>query len=290
MEKIKNISIVGVGLIGGSIGLALKKYLSSATVTGVGRNVERLKLAKQKHCIDKFTTDLKEGVKDADIIIISVPVDLTPKFIISVLPYVKDNSIIIDVASVKTEIIKSVKQKIIAIRKNKQVHFIGCHPLAGLEKSGFEYAKENLFKNSVCVICYDKTICSKEALKKIKFLWQTMETNIVELEPQKHDKILALTSHMLHLISYILAKQINSKKEYLKFTAGAYRDMTRIAASNPDMWTQICYMNRSSIKKELESFIKIATKVLKYLNDFKKLKKFLTSAYKLKVESKSDLK
>jgi prephenate dehydrogenase len=290
MEKIKNVAIVGVGLIGGSIGLALKKYLSSVTVTGVGRNVERLKLAKQKHCIDKFTTDLKEGVKDADIIIICVPVDLTPKFILSVLPYVKDDSIIIDVASVKTEIIKAIKQKIIAIRKTKKINFVGCHPLAGLEKSGFEYAKENLFKNSVCVICYDKTLCSKEALKKIKFLWQTMKTNIVELEPQKHDKILALTSHMLHLISYILAKQINSKKEYLKFTAGAYRDMTRIAASNPDMWTQICYMNRNFVKKELKNFIKMVNKVLKCLNDYNKLKKILTSAYKLKVENRTSSK
>jgi prephenate dehydrogenase len=285
MEQIKEVAIIGVGLIGGSIGLALKKYLPSVVVTGIGRNIDRLKLAQQKGCIDKFTTELKDGVKNADIIIVCVPVELTAKFIISLLPYVKENAVITDVASVKNEIIKKVKEKLLVIRKKKNINFVGSHPLAGLEKSGFEYAKEDLFKDSVCVICYDKTICSKKALEKIKFLWKTIKANLVELEPKKHDKILALTSHMLHVISYILAKQINSKKEYLKFTAGAYRDMTRIAASNPEMWTQICYTNKEAVKNSLKEFITLANKVLEYLDNYKKLKKFLTSAYKLKIKS-----
>jgi len=282
--QINKVAIVGVGLIGGSIGLALRKNLPSVIVTGVGRNVDRLKLAKRKKCINNFTTDLKEGVKDADVIIICVPVELTAKFIISVLPYVKKDAIIIDVASVKTEIIKKVRQKIFIERKKKNLHFIGCHPLAGLEKSGFEYAKEDLFENSVCVICYDKTLCSKEAAKKIKFLWETIGAKVVYLDAQKHDKILALTSHMLHLISYVLTKQINSKKEYLKFTAGAYKDMTRISASNPDMWAQICYINRKFIKKCLKDFIKLVNNVLKRLDNYTQLRKFLNSAYKLKVK------
>ncbi len=283
--QIKQISIIGVGLIGGSIGLALKKCLSSIVIIGVGRNVDRLKIAKEKGCIDKFTTDIKEGVKDADIVIISVPVNLTIKFVELVLPYVKEDAVITDVASVKNEIIKKVKQKILKVKKTKKLHFVGCHPLAGLEKSGVEYAKENLFENSVCVICYDKTVCSKDALNKIKFLWETMKANVVELDPLKHDKILALTSHMLHIIAYILAKQINSKKEYLKFTAGAYRDMTRIAASNPEMWAQICYMNRSFVKNELKKFLNLTKQVLNCLDNYNKLKKFFNTAYRLKLKS-----
>ena len=283
--QIKQISIIGVGLIGGSIGLALKKCLSSVVIIGVGRNVDKLKIAKEKGCIDKFTTDIKEGVKDADIVIISVPVNLTIKFVELVLPYVKEDAVITDVASVKNEIIKKVKQKILKVKKTKKLHFVGCHPLAGLEKSGVEYAKENLFENSVCVICYDKTVCSKDALNKIKFLWETMKANVVELDPLKHDKILALTSHMLHIIAYVLAKQINSKKEYLKFTAGAYRDMTRIAASNPEMWAQICYMNRSFVKNELKKFLNLTKQVLNCLDNYNKLKKFFSTAYRLKLKS-----
>jgi prephenate dehydrogenase len=282
MLNINSITIIGVGLIGGSVGLGLKKKDSKIKIVGVGRNINRLKIAKQKGCIDLYTTDLKEGVKDADIVIVSTPVKIIPEFIKQILPYVKPNCVITDVGSVKYEIFKSIKKE---IKKYKNINFIGSHPIAGSEKKGVEFAEEDLFENSVCVVCYDKEISSKEGLEKIKYLWKSLNSKVILLEPKKHDKILALTSHFLHIISYLLTKKINSKEEYLNFVGGAYRDMTRISASDPELWAEICFMNKRFIKNEIESFIRDLNKVRKILDDFEKLKKFLTKCYNLKIKN-----
>ncbi len=282
MLNINSITIIGVGLIGGSVGLGLKKKCSKIKIVGVGRNISRLKIAKQKGCIDLYTTDLKEGVKDADIVIVSTPVKIIPEFIKQILPYVKPNCVITDVGSVKYEIFKSIKKE---IKKYKNINFIGSHPIAGSEKKGVEFAEEDLFENSVCVVCYDKEISSKEGLEKIKSLWKLLNSKVILLEPKKHDKILALTSHFLHIISYLLTKKINSKEEYLNFVGGAYRDMTRISASDPELWAEICFMNKRFIKNEIKRFIRDLSKFRKILDDFEKLKKFLTKCYNLKIKN-----
>ncbi len=286
MQKIKKIGIVGVGLIGGSIGLALRKKYPEVEIIGIGRNEARLKLAKKKGCIDVYTTDLKEGVHDVDILIISTPVELTAKFIKDSLPFVKNKCIITDVASVKREIIYAIYNDVVKYKAQKNINFIGSHPIAGSEKAGFEYANENLFKNSVCVVCYDKKLSSFNSLNIVKRMWGSIGAKVVQLTAEEHDKILASTSHTLHLISYALVKLINKKKDYLKFTGGAYRDMTRIASSNPKLWFNICRMNRDFIEKELNDFRKIIEKLQTCLKDIKKLKKFLISAYELTIKSK----
>ncbi|MCX7716565.1 MAG: prephenate dehydrogenase [Endomicrobia bacterium] len=284
METINKISIIGVGLIGGSIGLAVKDKFPATEVIGIGRNLERLTLAQKNGCVDKITTDIYEGVKDADIVVVATPVGVTADFVKKVIPLVKNGCVVTDVASVKYKIIKDVSNTVKKYRKYKDVNFIGSHPLAGSEKTGFEYANKNLFFNSICVVCYNQQLCSKEGLGKIKLLWETLGAKVVQLDAKKHDKILAITSHMLHLISYILVKQINSKKGYVKFTAGGYRDMTRIAGSNPELWAEICYINKEFILQGLIEFNLELIKLKKNLKNFNKLKKFLTKVYNLKTK------
>ncbi len=278
------ISIIGVGLIGGSIGLALKEKYPKINIIGVGRNLERLKLAKQKGCIDKFTTDINQGVKDSDIVIVCTPVYVINKIILSILPFVKNGCIITDVGSIKYEIIKTINKELRKYKKLKNINFIGSHPIAGAEKTGVEFAKNDLFKNSVCVICYDDKMVNKISVKKIKFLWKSLGTKIVHLDAKKHDKILAATSHFPHIISYLLTKQINSRKEFINFVGGAYKDMTRIAASNPQLWTEICFINKIFVSKEIKKFITQLNNILKIINNFNKLKNFLKKCYELKIK------
>lgn len=284
-DSIDSVAIIGVGLIGGSIGLAVKHNCPHIKVIGIGRNTERLRLAMEKGCIDEYTTDISYGVKDADVVVVATPVRTIPDFVKNVLPLVKDGCSITDVASVKYEIIKKVSSAVKKYRKLKDISFVGSHPLAGSEKTGFEYSNKDLFKNSVCVICANTQLCSDEGLKKIVFLWEITGAKIIYLDAKKHDKILAATSHMLHLVSYVLAKHINDKKGYSNFTAGAYRDMTRIAASNPELWAEICYSNRDFIIQELTKLVKELTEVKKILYNFEKLKKFLSKIYSLKVKN-----
>lgn len=284
MNYINSISIIGVGLIGGSIGLAIKEKYPGIEIVGVGRNIKRLKLAKQKGCIDKYTTDIKDGVKNADIVIVCTPISTIDKIIKFILPFLKENCLITDVGSIKYQIIRNVKKEIKKYKKLKNINFVGSHPIAGSEKTGVEFAKNDLFKNSICVICYDKEITERDAVKKIKFLWEGLGCKIIYLDARKHDKILSATSHFLHIISYLLTKQINSRKEFINFVGGAYRDMTRISASNPELWAEICHINKIFISHEIKKFIKELNKTLKILNNFKKIKKLLEKCYNLKIK------
>jgi len=273
MLNFKKITIIGPGLIGGSIGLILKnKFGNKIGITGVGRNIKRLKLAKKFSAIDDYSLDIISSVKNKDLIIIATPVEKIVNIIKLILPHIKRDTLITDVGSIKHSIISELKKI-----KNNNLNYIGSHPIAGSEKTGIEYANINLFKNSVCVLCFDKKLSNKKYLKKLTTFWKILDSRVVLLNSLKHDKILAATSHFLHIISYLIAKQINSRKEYLNFIGGAYRDMTRISKSDIELWSQICSLNNKFIKKELNMFIVNLLKIKKIINNKKKLFKFFTN-------------
>ncbi|MCX7957218.1 MAG: prephenate dehydrogenase [Endomicrobia bacterium] len=280
--NIKSVTIVGVGLIGGSIGLALREKKPSIEVIGFGRKLDRLKGAFKKGCISKYELDLQKSVEKSDLIIICTPVETIPYYINKILPLMKKFSIITDVGSVKYPIISKVRNNVFRYRKMEGINFIGSHPIAGSEKVGFEYSDKNLFKNSICVVCYNESMASKESFNKIKFFWNLIGAKVVELSANKHDEILSSTSHFLHILAYLIVYRV-AKRGYTHFTAGAYRDMTRIAASDPELWSQICYLNRKNILSEIEYYIKIFEKVKKYINDENLLKTFFLNAYRLKL-------
>ncbi|MBM3254177.1 MAG: prephenate dehydrogenase [Candidatus Omnitrophica bacterium] len=246
MMKTYRFCIIGVGLIGGSLGLALKKFKLAREVIGFGRNPARLKEAKRLGAIDGFSLSLKEVLRDVDIVVIATPVAKILDFAKEVFREAREGSIVIDVGSTKSLIVRQI-EKI----KPKGIGFVGCHPLAGSEKSGVRYASPNLFLHAPCIITKtNKT--DKDALRTVSSIWEKLGSKVIIMEPAEHDRVLSFISHLPHMLSVALVNTVSSK--YLKLASGGFRDMTRIASSEPVMWHDICLTNRINILKAIDIY------------------------------------
>ncbi len=244
--KLYKFCIIGVGLIGGSIGLALKKFKLAKEIIGFGRNRPRLNEAKKSGAIDKFYLTLNEALCDADFIVIATPVGKIVDFAREVFKYAKKGSIVIDVGSTKSCVVSAI-EKI----KPDGVSFVGCHPIAGSEKSGVRYASPKLFVGAPCIIT--KTIhTDKKAINTVSYIWKRLGSRVVVMEPKEHDIILSLISHLPHILSVALVQTVNLKD--FKFASGGFRDMTRIASSEPIMWHDICLTNRVDILNAISKY------------------------------------
>ena len=249
-----HIAIAGLGLIGGSLARDIRQLGLAATITGFGRNPERLKKAREIGLIDAWHTDSAQGIAQADLIIIGTPVRRIPQQILEILPHVQQGAIITDVGSVKTAIVEQVEQRI-----PPSVFFIGGHPIAGTENSGFESSVGGLFKNRPCVLTpTDKT--DQHALEKVKKFWQAVGAHVVLMDIITHDMIFAGISHLPHMVAFSLVNAVtdmeNFEKQILQYSAGGFRDFTRIAASDPVMWRDIALMNKDHILNAINFFEK----------------------------------
>ncbi len=254
----KKISIIGVGLIGGSIGLAVKKFKLADEVVGLTSHKGTLKKALKSKAIDKGSLDLGECVKDADLVILAAPVAEMKNILKSISPYLKSGCIITDIASTKQEIVK-ISEKILP----KDVFFIGAHPMAGSEKRGVDFAAANLFNDSVLIVTpTSKT--NKKSLTKISQFWHKIGARVVSLSPKKHDEVVASVSHLPHAIAVSLMNAVNISDH--KFAGGGFKDLTRIAKSSEIIWQGIFASNSREIVKKIDIFIK-------ELNEFKKVLK-----------------
>lgn len=266
------LAIVGVGLLGGSVGLAAKGRGLSQRVIGIGRNPATLARAQELGAIDSFTTSLSEGASQADIIVVCSPVDLVARHVREVAQSAKPGTIITDVGSTKANIVRDVESKL-----PSNIHFVGAHPLAGSEKQGAEFAKANLFEGRVCVLT-PTVNTNAAALERITFFWQTLGSVIKTLSPEEHDLALATTSHLPHYIAALLAKQLPAA--WRPFAATGFRDTTRIAAGDPHLWTAIAQENALAVSHALDVFAKqletLRTAVLN--QDSEELCRLLTEA------------
>ena len=239
MRLFNKVAIIGVGLIGGSIALALKNKKLVNEVIGVSRLKKSLLLAKKRRAIDKGSQSL-DIVKDADLVIFATPV----KTIINLAPMiskiVSKDCIVTDVGSTK-KVIVSKLEKIFP-------NFLGSHPLAGSEKRSIINAELNMFNGTQCILTPTKRTTSK-ALNKIKALWANLGANVIMLSPETHDKILSFTSHLPHVFAFSLIGIV--PKEYLKFASTGLRDTTRIATSDPKLWADILLSNRQNLVKNI---------------------------------------
>jgi len=274
------VSIIGVGLIGGSIGLAIKSKVGSRKseikIIGIGRNLKRLRVAKKLGAVDEITADVKEGVKDADVIFVCLPVGLIAETVKKIIPFCKEEAIITDVGSVKDPIVKEIERFLSApySRRTAPCRFVGGHPIAGSEKTSVKYASKDLFKNAVVVLTpTNKT--DKKSLDIVKKLWEKMKAKVKIMSPRRHDKILSITSHLPHAVAFAL---VNSADNF-EFAGNGFKDTTRIASSDPEMWADIVFNNRinirSAIKRikfELEKIEKAKTKE-DFAKIFRKAKK-----------------
>lgn len=253
------VGIIGVGLLGGSLGLALKKQRIARSVVGLGRNESRLIRAKKKKAIDSFylPEDWKSGLQDVEIVVICTPVrDIVP-FIKKIVPWLPKGSIITDVGSTKESIVNQID--IFLKKQNNTISFVGSHPMAGSEQTGIEFAKSDLFKQAVCLITPSK-YTEKAAIHKISRIWKMVGGNIIYLSPSDHDRYVAAISHLPHIIAASLVDTVATlnKKDnlLLHLAAGGFKDITRIASSSPELWRDICLENKKSILDVLQLFEK----------------------------------
>lgn len=241
MKHFNKVVIVGVGLLGGSLGQAIRHKKLAGRVMGYFRHKKKIREAIRCGAIDEGTDHFASAIAGADFIILCTPVyDIIHK--LKQLKQLKQTAALItDVGSTKSEIVKA----------GRGLDFVGSHPLAGLEQSGIAYAKPDLFKNTVCLL----TPCastSPMALKRVAQFWKHLGAKISLMDAQDHDRILASVSHMPHTIAFALMNAIPPATTH--FAAGAFKDMTRIALSPVNVWMDIILSNKKETLKAMAGF------------------------------------
>ena len=282
-QKIKKVAFIGMGLINSSLArdLKIKKfYLSSSAYS---RRLSTINKIKKLKLVDFASSNIEKTIKEADIIIVGIPVAAYQEVFKKICNNIKPGAIITDVGSVKKEVINSVKKYI-----PKNVDFVPGHPIAGTENSGPESGFAGLFKNGWCILTPNKST-SKNSVKIIKYMWQLVGMKVDIMDSNYHDEVLAITSHIPHIIAYsivgtIANLQTTVKKEVIKYAASGFRDFTRIAASDPIMWRDIILYNRQSILKMLNLFKKDLSKLEHAIenNDDKFLLNLFTKTRKIR--------
>ncbi len=250
--SIQRMCIIGVGLIGGSLALAARNAGCCADIIGAGRSEGNLRKAKELGAIDDYTTDLKKAVNGADVVVLAVPVGQMSAVMADIKDSLKKDCIVTDVGSSKRAVIAAAKD----IFADNFRYFVPGHPIAGTERSGVEASVAELFDGRR-VILTPVSETDPGALEKIRQLWLQIKAHVVVMDAEHHDEVLAATSHLPHLLAYSLVDSLASlheKSEIFEYAAGGFRDFTRIASSNPQMWHDICMSNRDAILKMLSLF------------------------------------
>lgn len=236
MTKIFNkVAIVGIGLIGGSLGLDIKKRKLAETVIGVSRHKESLVKAKEIGAIDIYSQRL-DIIEDADFLILATPVNTIINLASQIKEFVNRDCIVTDVGS--------TKEKIVACLNKSFPNYVGSHPMAGSEKRGIANARIGLFKGSVAILTPTRN-SSKLAFNKLNLFWRSLGAKVTVLTPMEHDKILAFVSHLPHVTAFSLIQAVPRK--YLRFCSTGLQDTTRIAASSAEIWADIFLSNRANI-------------------------------------------
>jgi len=255
---LNKIVIFGVGLIGGSVALALKKTGVAPKIVGVGRKIENLQTAINLGVIDEAEADIAKAVGDADLVLIATPVAQTQKILEAIIPHLSQSTVVTDAGSTKSDIAQYVMNASKQAKNPEHFlsQFVGGHPIAGAEKSGVTAAKEDLFiGKNVVLTPNEKT--SLEAIKLVSELWQTTGANVSEMTAQTHDQIFAAVSHLPHLLAFALVNNLANRpnaKQLFDFAASGFRDFTRIAGSSPEMWRDISLANKTALLNELEAY------------------------------------
>ena len=251
----KKIVIFGVGLIGGSFALALKKA-SATHITGIGRNQESLQEALNLSVIDALSdtqeVNLHAALKDADLVMIAAPVAQTASILHSIKPHLSSNTVITDAGSTKSDVLACAKE-VLGEQFNQ---FVGGHPIAGAEKSGVTAAMPDLYAGKNVVLT-PTAETNKGAVTVVTEFWRTCGANVSEMSAETHDSIFAAVSHLPHLLAFALVDDIASRPnaaQLFSFAASGFRDFTRIAGSHPEMWRDISLANKTALLSEITAY------------------------------------
>ncbi|MFH1397671.1 MAG: prephenate dehydrogenase/arogenate dehydrogenase family protein [Candidatus Omnitrophota bacterium] len=242
MKKFNKVAVIGLGLIGGSIALCLKKQKLSRKIVGVSLHKDTLLFARKNKIVDDCSQNL-DIIRGADLVILATPIDVILKLAPQIAKLIPKDCLVTDVGSTKNKI----------VRKFSRIfpNFVGSHPLAGSEQRGIKNSQHSLFLKSLCIITPQKNT-NQQSLNKISELWRRVGADTIILSPLEHDKILSYVSHLPHVVVFSLMKTV--PVEYLKFAAGSLKDATRIAASPSNIWIDIFLSNKQDILKVIKSF------------------------------------
>jgi prephenate dehydrogenase len=257
MQQFATVAIVGVGLIGGSIGKALVKRRLARRVIGIGLTRGRLAEAKRLGAVSEIATSLRVGVAEADLVIVCTPVDTIVRLVLEAAQACPAGALITDAGSTKAEIVAAVNRSI-----PRRATFVGSHPLAGSEKTGPAAARADLLQDRVVVITPTAATARRDVSRLSQF-WSSLGANVVRMSPDKHDQIVSEISHVPHLVAAALAAATPRKP--LSMAAGGWHDTTRVAAGDPRLWTPIFTTNRAAVLKSLARFEKTLTSVRRAL-------------------------
>lgn len=249
---IKRLAIIGVGLIGGSLALALRARGAVGEVVGIGRGEANLRRGVELGVIDRYSLDPCAGVKDADLVFLATPVCTIAGILGQIAPYLAPGSIVTDGGSAKEEIVAACEPLM-----PEGTFFIGGHPIAGTEHSGVEAAFATLYDNRRCILT-PTGLTAPTALATVVKMWEMAGSEVVLMDVHKHDRVLAAISHLPHMVAYSLVNSVGGYDRFdeniLRYSAGGFRDFTRIASSDPVMWRDIALMNREAILEMMDFF------------------------------------
>ena len=249
---ISRLCIIGVGLIGGSLARALRNANAVNEIVGCGRDAGHLQKAQALGVIDRYAIDPAEAVAGADMVVLAVPLGAMQGVMERIAPALAPACLLTDVGSAKGSVVSAAKQ----VFKGIPPTLIPGHPIAGTEKSGVEASFAELFQNRRVILTPTETSAA-EAIQKVRAMWETCGAKVVEMGVVHHDEILAATSHLPHMLAYALVDtlaRMDDSREIFDFAAGGFRDFTRIASSDPEMWHDICLANHDALVKVLEAF------------------------------------
>ena len=240
------VAIIGVGLIGGSIGLALRRRGLADRVVGIGRRQSSLRAARRIGAVDTTTIDISRGVADADLVIVCTPVDRIVEHVRQAAAGCREGTLISDVGSTKQQLVEMLDGGL-----PRGCRFLGAHPLAGGEKSGPGHADAELFEGRVAIVTPTKNTRAED-YDRIEGFWQALGSVVIRMPPEEHDRALALTSHLPHVAAAALAASV--PETLFRLTGSGMHDATRVAAGDPALWKHILLQNRFNVLAALEHF------------------------------------
>jgi prephenate dehydrogenase len=251
--QFRKITIVGVGLLGGSIGLAARKLRLAREIAGYVRRKKTVAECEKAGAMDYAIMDLLAAVSNADLVILCTPLAQMRSLAEQLLPALKRGAIVTDVGSVKAGVVRELESLI----ARSGAHFIGSHPMAGGEKTGVAAARADLFKNAICVLTPTKK-SNAVAVRKLEHFWKSLGSRVLKMPPEQHDLFVSRTSHLPHVVAATLAHLVlgpSQPKGQSQLCATGFRDTTRIASGSPEMWRDIALANRKHVARSVTAFI-----------------------------------
>ena len=275
---INKITIIGVGLIGGSLALALKERNLAKAVFGYGRDQTRLEEAQKSNVIDAFSTNIKEAIDEANIVVIATPVGTFKDILDQIEPLISSNVIITDVGSTKSDIVNIVND----VLRDKSSYFIPAHPIAGKERSGFEVSDSKLYDGKKVIITPQEAN-SPESIDVIDQMWKNVGADVDFMSAESHDNLLGMTSHLPHMLAFSLVNYLVDQNPNASiYAGGGFKDFSRIASGDAIMWRDICLQNKNQIMNHLKGYQSTLDDLLEAINDedSEKLGQLFTTAKK----------